>query len=72
MHAGKVRNADASIVALFFAKQHLSHIDVHVPGEHTQDGRKYDAEIQMKHFYSATAEEAGVNNEMVRNKKATK
>lgn len=41
-----------------------SHIDVHVPSEHTQDGRRYDAEIQMKHFYSATAEEAGVENEM--------
>ncbi|KAG7343367.1 Eukaryotic-type carbonic anhydrase [Nitzschia inconspicua] len=43
---------------------HLSHIDVHVPAEHTQDGRTHDAEIQMKHFYSVTAQEAGVENEM--------
>jgi hypothetical protein len=43
---------------------HLSHIDIHLPSEHTQDGRRYDAEIQMKHFYSVTAEEAGVANEM--------
>jgi hypothetical protein len=43
---------------------HLSHIDIHTPSEHTQDGRRYDAEIHMKHFYSTTADEAGVNNEV--------
>lgn len=31
---------------------HLSHIDVHVPSEHTQEGTRYDAEIQLYHFYS--------------------
>lgn len=53
----------AYFLVLFFC-QHLSHIDVHIPGEHTQDGRSYDAEIEMKHFYSTTAEEAGVENEL--------
>jgi hypothetical protein len=43
---------------------HLSHIDIHTPSEHTQDGVRYDAEIQLQHFYSVTAREAGVNNEM--------
>jgi Eukaryotic-type carbonic anhydrase len=42
----------------------LSHIDVHVPSEHTQDGVRYDAEIQMAHFYSVNASVANVNNEM--------
>ncbi|KAL3937732.1 MAG: hypothetical protein SGARI_002006 [Bacillariaceae sp.] len=28
------------------------------------DGVRYDAEIQLQHFYSVTASEAGVNNEM--------
>jgi len=31
---------------------YLSHTDVHVPSEHTQDGQRYDAEIQLHHFYS--------------------
>eukprot|EP00537_Pseudo-nitzschia_pungens_P014485 CAMPEP_0172397898 /NCGR_PEP_ID=MMETSP1061-20121228/33405_1 /TAXON_ID=37318 /ORGANISM="Pseudo-nitzschia pungens, Strain cf. pungens" /LENGTH=576 /DNA_ID=CAMNT_0013130229 /DNA_START=72 /DNA_END=1802 /DNA_ORIENTATION=+ len=43
---------------------HLSHTDIHTPSEHTQDGKRYDAEIQLHHFYSVTAEEAGVNNEV--------
>mmetsp|Transcript_3495 Transcript_3495/g.6582 ORF Transcript_3495/g.6582 Transcript_3495/m.6582 type:complete len:572 (+) Transcript_3495:230-1945(+) len=43
---------------------HLSHIDIHTPSEHTQDGKRYDAEIQLQHFYSVTASQAGVNNEM--------
>lgn len=30
----------------------LSHIDLHVPSEHYQDGARYDAEIHLKHFYS--------------------
>jgi carbonic anhydrase len=43
----------------------LSHMDLHVPSEHYQDGARYDAEIQLKHFYSVTAEEAGgTANEM--------
>ncbi|GKY93590.1 hypothetical protein MPSEU_000326400 [Mayamaea pseudoterrestris] len=42
----------------------LSHTDVHVPSEHTQEGKRYDAEIQLYHFYSVTAEEAGVPNQM--------
>jgi hypothetical protein len=31
---------------------YLSHMDVHVPSEHTQEGKRYDAEIQLYHFYS--------------------
>jgi len=31
---------------------YLSHTDIHVPSEHTQEGKRYDAEIQMYHFYS--------------------
>jgi len=31
---------------------YLSHTDLHVPSEHTQEGERYDAEIQMYHFYS--------------------
>lgn len=26
---------------------YLSHIDIHVPSEHTQEGKRYDAEIQL-------------------------
>ncbi|VEU35620.1 unnamed protein product [Pseudo-nitzschia multistriata] len=43
---------------------HLSHTDLHTPSEHTQDGVRYDAEIQLHHFYSVTAREAGINNEV--------
>ena len=43
---------------------HLSHIDVHVPSEHTQEGKRYSGELQMYHFYSVSGEEAGVDNEM--------
>jgi carbonic anhydrase len=43
---------------------YLSHTDVKTPSEHTQDGKRYDAEIQLHHFYSVTAEEAGINNEL--------
>lgn len=43
---------------------HLSHIDVHVPSEHTQEGKRYDGELQMYHFYSVSGEVAGVNNEV--------
>jgi carbonic anhydrase len=42
----------------------LSHIDFKVPSEHTQEGKRYSAEVQMAHFYSVTGEEAGVDNEM--------
>lgn len=38
---------------------HLSHIDIHTPSEHTQNGNRYDAEIQLQHFYSVTASQAG-------------
>ena len=30
----------------------LSHIDFHVPSEHTQNGHRYSAELEMYHFYS--------------------
>lgn len=34
----------------------LSHIDIHTPSEHTQEGKRYDAELQMHHFYSVRME----------------
>lgn len=45
---------------------HLSHIDVHSTSEHTQDGVRYDGEIQLQHFYSvpASGTATNVNNEM--------
>lgn len=43
---------------------YLSHIDFHVPSEHTQEGKRYDAEIQMYHFYSVSDEQAGIGNEV--------
>jgi len=45
---------------------HLSHIDIHTPSEHTQDGVRYDGEIQLQHFYSVPARETDtyVHNEM--------
>ncbi len=42
----------------------MSHIDIHTPSEHTQEGKKYDAELQMHHFYSVPASAAGVANEV--------
>jgi carbonic anhydrase len=35
----------------------LSHIDFHVPSEHTQNGKRYDAELQLHHYYSVSPEE---------------
>mmetsp|Transcript_8669 Transcript_8669/g.18721 ORF Transcript_8669/g.18721 Transcript_8669/m.18721 type:complete len:449 (-) Transcript_8669:740-2086(-) len=45
---------------------HLSHIDLHTPSEHSQDGIFYDGEIQLQHFYSVPAIDTAtnVNNEM--------
>ena len=42
----------------------LSHTDIHTPSEHTQEGVRYDAEIQLHHFYSVNATYAEVNNEV--------
>jgi hypothetical protein len=42
----------------------LSHIDFHVPSEHYQNGKQYDGELQMYHYYSVTGEQAGVDNEV--------
>jgi hypothetical protein len=42
----------------------LSHIDFKVPSEHIQDGKQYSAEVQMAHFYSIGASEAGVENQV--------
>ena len=42
----------------------LSHIDVHLPSEHTQEGRRYDGELQMYHFFSRPFEETGIDNEV--------
>jgi len=43
---------------------HLSHTDFHVPSEHTQEGKRYDAEMHMYHFYSKTGQDAGIDNEV--------
>ena len=43
---------------------HLSHIDFHVPSEHTQEGKRYDGELHMYHFYSVSGQTAGVDNEV--------
>ena len=44
---------------------YLSHIDVHTPSEHSQEGKRYDGELQLQHFYSVNASMAkGVANEM--------
>jgi hypothetical protein len=43
---------------------YLSHIDIHTPSEHTQEGKRYDAELQLHHFYSVSADVAGVANEV--------
>jgi hypothetical protein len=48
----------------FSAWWFLSHIDFKVPSEHTQDGKRYSAEVQMAHFYSLGASEAGVENQV--------
>lgn len=37
----------------------LNHLEIHTPSEHTQEGRRYDAEVQLGHFYSAPA---GIDN----------
>lgn len=42
----------------------LSHIDLKVPSEHYQEGKRYDAEVQLAHFYSIDGESAGVDNQM--------
>lgn len=31
----------------------LNHLEIHTPSEHTQEGRRYDAEVHLGHFYSA-------------------
>jgi carbonic anhydrase len=41
----------------------LSHIDFHVPSEHTQNGKHYSAEAQMYHFYEEPGRDAGTGND---------
>jgi Eukaryotic-type carbonic anhydrase len=48
----------------FQAWWYLSHVNIKVPSEHLQEGKRYDGEIQMYHFYSKSGEEAGVDNEV--------
>ena len=43
---------------------HLSHLDLHVPSEHTQEGHRFAGEIQLYHFYSVSEQEAGVANQV--------
>jgi hypothetical protein len=35
---------------------HLVHTDIKVPSEHMQDGKRYDAEVQLHHIYSKNRE----------------
>jgi hypothetical protein len=42
----------------------LSHLDLHVPSEHTQEGYRFAGEIQLSHIYSVTEQEAGVANQV--------
>jgi hypothetical protein len=42
---------------------YLSHIDFHVPSEHTQEGKHYSAEAQMYHYYSEPGLDAGTDNQ---------
>jgi hypothetical protein len=42
----------------------LSHIDFHVPSEHTQEGKRYSAELQMFHFFSTSGAVTGKFNEV--------
>ncbi|GKY93593.1 hypothetical protein MPSEU_000326700 [Mayamaea pseudoterrestris] len=44
----------------------LSHTDFHVPSEHTQEGKRYDAEMQLYHFFSVSGADskAGVPDQM--------
>lgn len=44
----------------------LSHTEIKVPSEHTQDGIRYDAEVQLPHFFSVSAEENGGTPNQVR------
>jgi hypothetical protein len=48
----------------FSAWWFLSHIDFKVPSEHTQDGKRYSAEVQMAHFYSLGESESNVGNQV--------
>jgi hypothetical protein len=48
-----------SILFLPFPTNRALFLDIHTPSEHTQDGVRYDAEIQLQHFYSVTAAQAG-------------
>jgi hypothetical protein len=41
----------------------LSHIDFHVPSEHTQEGKHYSAEAQMYHYYQKESVDGGTDNE---------
>jgi hypothetical protein len=34
----------------------LSHTELTVPSEHTQEGKRYDAEVHLAHFYSVKHE----------------
>ena len=42
----------------------LSHIDFHVPSEHTMEGHRFSAEAQMYHYYSKSGKQAGIDNEV--------
>ena len=45
----------------FLSCRQQSHTDIRTPSEHTQEGFRYDAEIQLHHFYSVTKEQTGTD-----------
>lgn len=40
----------------------LSHTEIHLPSEHTQEGKTYDGELQMYHFFSEPFEVSRIAN----------
>ena len=40
--------------------------DIKVPSEHTQDGKRYDAEVQLAHIYSVDKEDKLVRHKWLR------
>ena len=43
----------------------LNHVEIHTPSEHTQNGKRYAAEVHLGHFYSAPeGTDNGSNNRM--------
>lgn len=41
-----------------------SHLDIKIPSEHTQNGKRYSAEVQMAHFFEIKGSAAREENEV--------